>query len=506
MASDLKPTASETQPQFAMRYHAAQSRAMPDTEARNAAMFRAWFETRGDTDDLEQYAARKFPSEQFRRVPCVAVFEEHETREGPDETPVKYGRNELIDIIENMNERIRDRDAFRPISDGHTTRENPSPEVLGYAGPFYLGQVGRLDPKWAIFQAEHHFSDAAPVMARRPGRSVEVWRAPKMRQRYFHPIAALGSEAPRLDLHMPALYGRWIHEATGEAVERYSGPVMPSATSVFVPTAGQHKKREHYEADEDPTTEKEQGTMIDASDLQKIVSAVVEEMATTFGLTPRPSAAEGEQSNPDDTLSHQDDPADDPQTQTASEEAELSPSENDQFSEDLDAGDPDEDEPASVAAPNSDSTDEHEYVAAIRALQEQLTTSEAENAKLKQQLQQAGAGAQEAYRREKYQKLKDQGYLLDVDKEMAFASTLPDSAFKSHLTRIAECYQRVPMAAQVPAIPVADSPQVAPGDMNRHEKRTQAERYAKRAVEICRENTKAEYGDVLQRLKSGELK
>lgn len=493
----LKPTTSETQPQFAIRYHEAMARSIPDTEARNNAMFDAWFRARGD-DDLEQYAARKFPEAQFRRVPLVAVFEEHETREGPDETPVKYSRDDLAAIVENMNERIRDRDSFRPISDGHTTRETPSPEVLGYAGPFYLGQIGRVNPTWAIFQSEHHYKDAVPTLAKRPARSVEVWRASRMRDRYFHPIAALGSEAPRLDLHMPALYGRWLHEATGEPVERYSGPVMPSATSVFVPSMGQHKKREQYEAGEDPTADKEQGTMIDASDLQKIVSAVVEEMATTFGLTPKsPASADVESGDEPMGSAGEGDTGDESELFDADNEPQPEMDDEPQPQSPPTGGNP-------VDAPSADNdADDHEYVAAIRALQDQLRAAEAENAKLKQQLQQAGAGQQEAYRREQYQKLRAQGYQLDVAKEMDFARELPDKAFKAHLTRIAECYQRVPMASVVPELPIADSPVVQGGSDTRAEKQAKAEQYAKRARQICMDDPKADYGRVLNDLKAG---
>lgn len=494
----IKPTTSETQPQFAIRYHEAMANRIPDTEARNNAMFDAWFGARGD-DDLEQYAARKFPEAQFKRVPLVAVFEEHETREGPEETPVKYSRDDLAAIVENMNERIRDRDSFRPISDGHTTRETPSPEVLGYAGPFYLGQIGRVNPTWAIFQSEHHYKDAVPTLAKRPARSVEVWRASRMRDRYFHPIAALGSEAPRLDLHMPALYGRWEHEATGELVERYSGPVMPSATSVFVPSMGQHKKREQYEAGEDPSADKEQGAMIDASDLQKIVSAVVEEMATTFGLQPKsPASADV---NGDDSATED---ANNDEPEAFEPDSEPEPDDEPQFSEARVGGDDDGGSPAGFPSADNDA-DDHEYAAAIRALQDQLQAAQTENAKLKQQLQQANSGQQESYRREQYQKLRAQGYQLDVAKEMDFARELPDKAFKAHLTRIAECYQRVPMASVVSEIPVADSPVVQGGSDTRAEKQAKAEHYSKRARDICMQDPKADYGTVLGKLKRGEL-
>lgn len=501
----LKPTFSETQPQFAIRYHEAMKSRIPDTEARNNAMFDAWFGARGN-DDIEIYAATKFPESQFKRVPLVAVFEEHETREGPEETPVKYSRDDLAAIVENMNERIRDRDSFRPISDGHTTRETPSPEVLGYAGPFYLGQIGRVNPTWAIFQSEHHYKDAVPTLAKRPARSVEVWRASRMQDRYFHPIAALGSEAPRLDLHMPALYGRWLHEATGEPVERYSGPVMPSATSVFVPSMGQHKKREQYEAGEVPTADKEPGAMIDASDLQKIVSAVVEEMATTFGLTPK-SPASSEVEGGDNSMggADEDDTGDEPESFEADDEPQPGMDDESEVEpEPQPQSPPAGGNPSEVPSADNDA-DDHEYVAAIRALQDQLKAAEAENAKLKQQLQQAGAGQQEAYRREQYQKLRAQGYQLDVAKEMEFARELSDAQFKGHLKRVAECYQRVPMASVVPEIPVADSPVVQGNGETRAVKQAKAEQYAKRARDICMSDPKADYGTVLNKLKRGEL-
>jgi hypothetical protein len=68
--------------------------------------------------------------------------------------------------------------------------------VLGWAGNYRLGLIGRKNPRWAIFQDEYHPPETAPLLDRKPQRSVELWNFPDGRS-YINPVAALSSEAPR---------------------------------------------------------------------------------------------------------------------------------------------------------------------------------------------------------------------------------------------------------------------------------------------------------------------
>ncbi len=102
---------------------------------------------------------------------------------------------------------------------------------MGFAGPYSLGMVGRLNPKWAVFADEHHRTDEADLFDRRRRRSVEVMRFKDGRPSYFDPIATLGADSPRLALPVAR------YEAEDAIVERYSviAPVSVGAGNTFIP-------------------------------------------------------------------------------------------------------------------------------------------------------------------------------------------------------------------------------------------------------------------------------
>ena len=235
----LKPFPNETQPKFAIRFHDSLMQQIPDTEARNRACFAAWRESRPD-DELTQLADEDFPETTYPRRTDVPLFAEHSTsREvvGPDgqkrKQRVVYDRSALAAITDRCNFRIRDSRDFSPITAGHTPSEPgaPMPDVLGYAGNFRLGMIGRVKPRWAIFGDEYHEDAAALKKLRR--RSPEVWVEEKMEDRFMDPIAALGAETPRLDLG-PVRYAR---NTQGQLVERYSSAAaFPRSGSVSIPT------------------------------------------------------------------------------------------------------------------------------------------------------------------------------------------------------------------------------------------------------------------------------
>lgn len=532
MTPAIKPLPNETQPQFAVRYHSAMAGVMPDTLARNAAMFTAWDSARGDQDVLRRYAREQFPETQFREVRHVPVFEEHETAEGPDQTPVRYSRDDLVAIINRCNSRISDTNNFAPLSDGHTKpsgthTEHQFPEVWGYSGPFYLGQTGRDKPRWAIFADEHHRLDRADDLKHKPFRSVEVWRAPEMADRFFSPIAALGSETPRLDMGMAAFYGR--NELTGELVERYSGPVMPSATAVCVPSFGEKDKKQRYAADADgdaaPDSEENMahGSSLSSEDIQalvaQIVPAVVAAVGEEYGLQPvaqagddnttqgDPAGASPVEPEPDgDEAAPEIEPAcEDGGPEQESPSPEKAPAPSAPAPAAAKADDPPTSEPAQPAGVDAGESanandDDIGKAVKMRELTDKIAALEAENAKLREQVSKSSETAVQATRREQYSRLQQQGYRLDIDKEMAFAGTLSDDQFKAHLTRVAECYSRVPMAASTPAIPVDDSPPLA-----RPVETSKSEQCSKKAVEHCRANPKIRYEEALELAKNGQI-
>lgn len=232
------PEEGESQPDFAIRFHTTVGAAMP-TDERNAECFRVWRDVHGPTAE-ERIAEQMFPAEKYRRVRDVAIFDEHETPRD------KYQRQDLVGILEKQNSRIRNRSIFCPISDGHTSDDPDAkePDTLGYMGGLKLGMVGNDNPTWCLFADEYHRKEAIPILDKKHGRSVETFRFDAKRkfippnQRYFYPVAALGSVEPRLQLP-PARY-----QAERSDVERY---MMPGGSNTFMPGMGGMDKQKYGE-------------------------------------------------------------------------------------------------------------------------------------------------------------------------------------------------------------------------------------------------------------------
>ena len=258
----LEPLDNETQPQFAIRFHEAMADEIADTSKRNRACFEAWDKARGDDPTISELVESRFTPDQYQRLHNVAMFHEHEVPEqliGGKKVPAQhYGRDELAEMVEGMNDRILDHDEFSPITRGHSgpkpgdkSGERQMPEVLGFAGPYKLGMIGRKNPRWAIFGTEYHMKDAVPELKKRVGRSPEVWRYARMRDRFFYPIATLGEEMPRLNLP-PAHYSRRSADSVPVFVECYSA-VFPGGSNTFTPSFsnsdGRKPMQDQYSSD-----------------------------------------------------------------------------------------------------------------------------------------------------------------------------------------------------------------------------------------------------------------
>lgn len=268
-----KPKPSESEADFVRRAHEVLADEFPDAEQRNAVVFKAWRESKGESDS-ERKAYEKFRDDQFAHIEHVPVFKEHEyprVLRNPDGKPQldddgnpvfaveKYDFEALRSICDNMNHRIADTGDFAPITDKHTPRkgsDESKPRVLGFSGPFRLGMVGNKDPKWAIFAQEHWFRDKSHLAREMPRRSAEVYLGRPMEERILDPITALGADTPALDM------GIHYSEHDGELVARYSGPPLlakysagvafPGASCVAPPKEVTIRKKSQY-SEGDPT-------------------------------------------------------------------------------------------------------------------------------------------------------------------------------------------------------------------------------------------------------------
>ena len=232
------------------RYTIRCSQVLPDMDPDqfNRAVWDTWRKYRGPTDE-EKIAGQYFSPEKYRVVPSVCVFAEHQTTTAKGE-PRNYDLDYLSRIVAGNNDRIADVGAFPALAEDHTSNPgdpNPrDPQILGYAGNYRLGRIGRKEPRWAVFQDEYQLKDSATVLDRKPRRSVELWTF-KDGRAHFDPIAALGAEAPRIAL--PMRYQQFEH---GDAsVERYSyagNDTVPAAGNTFVQSVG--NKKDKYSADD----------------------------------------------------------------------------------------------------------------------------------------------------------------------------------------------------------------------------------------------------------------
>lgn len=134
---------------------------------------------------------------------AVPVFDEHIGEDG-----VHYDADLLKKIADNNNRRIRDTGDYCAVVVGHTVDRNDKkpgesdPPVIGLAGPFFVGSIGHENPRPCILANFWIFPEDEKTFLANPRRSVEVWPEENPEDRYFDPIAVLGSETPRRDLGM----------------------------------------------------------------------------------------------------------------------------------------------------------------------------------------------------------------------------------------------------------------------------------------------------------------
>jgi hypothetical protein len=203
------------------------------------------------------------------------IFPEHTTR-GPDGSVQRYDRAALAAIVDRCNRRILDTGDLAAMSAGHTPTPAqqatgmPMPDLVGFTGPFRLGQIGSTTPRWCIFADEHIFKDDYSRVLKMPRRSPEVWLEPRMEDRILDPVAVLGAETPRLDTGIGRdrfSRGR-LDPARYTNVARYSMSMgaMPSGSNTFTQKYG---------------TGSDGGSAMLDEQTQSIVEAVLQGIAAT---------------------------------------------------------------------------------------------------------------------------------------------------------------------------------------------------------------------------------
>jgi uncharacterized coiled-coil protein SlyX len=269
----ITPRPGENEYAFTVRAHRELMPQVQDFHRRNQMVWNSWDQSSGPSR-ARQIASQKFPTDRYEFSPAHCHFAEHDKVE-PSGNVKRVGVNDLIQILQENNSQILDRENFQAITLGHTSDHYAAkdPDVIGFAGPYRLGMIGHEKPVFAIFGDEYHRRDRINDIQSAPRRSIELNTLRSTGQRWFDPIAALGAKAPRLA--MPAKYD----SSTEAEVERYSvvAPAYsPGGSNTHVPGNNQVEKAVY--GDSVPPQTQQEDTMgpnnISDQDIAAIVAAI----------------------------------------------------------------------------------------------------------------------------------------------------------------------------------------------------------------------------------------
>jgi len=428
----------------------------------------------------------RFPGDRFVLVRNVPVFVEH-TAKLSDGRVIHFGPKELEAIVERCNRRIEETGDYATITLGHTPRpgENkPQPEVVGFAGPFRLGEY-RGRP--AILADFHIWRDQVEKLRKYPRRSPELWLEERVEEMFLDPIALLGAETPRMDMGL-LLYAA---ERAGKRVERYTA-TAPGPTNVALLVAGQ---KEDYQMALAP------------EDIQQIIEAL--EQLDWVQWTKRRMAAEAEQNEP---------PGGQPSTETFAEgklpSEDVDPEKAKQILRDGQVhGKPlTEDQRRMFAAAADKAKEQSSRQAAgedpehfqlrerYQQLEQELRSVRPELERVRRELEAERNLRRNAERFAKLCELREQ-YSFDLEKEMkrCAAEKMSDEQFAEHVELIRENYQKIPVATSLPWL-------YAPSQQGANAERFEKEIHDK-ARKICEAKAirgeQVDYAEVVQQLKSG---
>jgi len=454
-------------------------------------------------DALATQAAIDFPAEKYERRDGVCEFKEH-VAQNADGSSSHYSRDELAAMVRNMNNRVAETGNYGGLIDGHTSDVPGAadPDVLGFRGPYYLGQIGNSTPRWAIFSTEHHKREMLPRLKAKPTRSAEVWRSPRIEDRILDPVAALGAETPRLDLGMVRYQRTGTMEIDGQQIERYAAASMPGAASVAIPT---DKYAEPEGADMGLSPEDVQQiagkcaeAIMDSPEWQFLQSIMSSGDGESDADIAAPDAAEG---MPDDGGAPE--PAPEPGPESVDEYADPAPDPMadpmadpapDPMADPMadPAPDPMADPmagpaPEPMADPMAGPAPEPMAPVASGApadgpVENRVAELEAEVAALKAQLQPAQA---EQYRRKALEDLHAKGFQINVADQLEIVEEMADEQFEKYSRGLQRSVARVPLADSPD---VHDPPIELPKRTPSTGSEPEMERYSRKAVQHCQEH------------------
>lgn len=182
------------------------------------------------------------------------------------------GPKQLASIVKRCNERIVDTNDYSPIVIQHTKEDQSTdPEVVGLSGPYFMGTIGKLKPRAAIYAKTWVYKDKRHVLKKYPRLSVEYWCSQSdPGSGYFDPISLLGATTPELNLgvHYAKSEGRNTDGSGSSRLIRYSQSqaAYPGGSNTSPP--GMLKKPEKY------SKESSGMATLSPQDIQQIVAAI----------------------------------------------------------------------------------------------------------------------------------------------------------------------------------------------------------------------------------------
>lgn len=400
--------------------------------------------------DQNRQANRKRPkaapgNEQWFCVPDQPILDEHSD---PRARP-PYNRVDgklLYELASNSQHRCDDTDDDAAIVLRHTPVKGESkddPPIVGFANNFGIGSVGRRNPRQAVIADLWYPESERERLKRYPRVSVEIWPEDKI----IDPIAMLGSETPKRDIG-PVRFGRY--ETTSPRLLYQKGFEMAD-----MPQNGQPSQPGQDQGGDDlpnriaqalselpafkviatlgPTIEK-LGPVVDQ------LSAMLDDNPATD-----PDAPPEDPNAPPDDM-----PADSETAPLANEDPDAPPDDPEQNNRESPNGDDGQvmmPPPAQMPAANQQGIppmemQRYQQGDEMAAIKQRLAALEA-------QAKSNGAAAAQYRRESREQKLtymRDQeGYRLEVAKEMTETDHYTDDQFKVHCDRIKERYARAPI-------------------------------------------------------------
>lgn len=368
----------------------------------------------------------------------------------------------LEQVIASANHRYEDTGDMSPLILGHTLKDAPEseqPPIMGYLRNFRLGQIGKKDPRPAIWAEHLILPEWLDRIKDFPRRSIEFWGEDGL----IDPVAALGATTPHRALGLALSKARYKVAMLGATTPHRDVGLALKVRAVDSQSQSKSRggTRPKRALSSQPRllsqrTSKTEGTMADANEIQNAIASMplMQQLGAMLPVLAKlvKEYEEGEANAPEE-LAEEREHID----ETVEKPEELAEPE-----------DTDEEETAlDMATPGGNAPNTH--VPALSRLQKPAKTDKAgkvsdkdaqrlrrdesairlskleeENTELRQTVQGLVRMSRKTEREAALKQLLFQGYDLNLAEELADVVDLSPKQFAKHLKRIESSYRKTP--------------------------------------------------------------